>query len=216
MRTKVVKSITRGPREAGVKTRGAHAVGAKSLREKFFKESVPTLQKEMGLANALAVPRVVKVVINAGIGKHSKDAKFIDSAASGLAELSGQRPVKTLARAAIAGFKIREGNVIGLMVTLRGKRMYDFLAKLCNVSLPRVRDFRGLSVSGFDEHGNYSIGIREHLVFPEVSPDAIESTFPLQITVVTTAKNKVEGYKLLKSLGFPFHDEVGQKIVNRK
>lgn len=179
-----------------------------SLKLKYTKESVPTLMKELGVKNIFATPKIEKIVVNAGVGKHTKEEKYIDAAAGDLAKITGQRPVRTIARKAIAGFKIREGNIVGLKTTLRGNRMYAFLQKLINVALPRVRDFRGVSASGFDKEGNYNLGIREHLVFPEIQPDAIEHSFPLEVTIVTTAKNPVEGYKLLKSLGMPFKDDV--------
>jgi large subunit ribosomal protein L5 len=179
-----------------------------TLREKYYKDIVPNLKKELSLGNSLAVPRIEKVVVNAGVGKRTKEEKYIDAAASDISKITGQRPVKTVAKKAIAGFKIREGNVVGLKVTLRGKRMFDFLEKLTRVALPRVRDFRGISPTGFDKSGNYNLGIREHLVFPEIQPDAAEYTFPLEVTVVTTAKNQEEGFKLLKQLGFPFKEEV--------
>ena len=177
-----------------------------SLKDIYNKVSVPALQKELGLANPLAVPRITKAVINAGVGRFIKDQKLIDAVAADLTKITGQRPVKTLARKAIAGFKIREGNIVGLKITLRGRRMYDFLNKLVYVALPRVRDFRGIANSGFDKEGNYSLGLHEHIVFPEISGDAIEHSFPLQVTIATTAKNADQGYKLLKSLGFPFKD----------
>ncbi|OGE85103.1 MAG: 50S ribosomal protein L5 [Candidatus Doudnabacteria bacterium RIFCSPHIGHO2_02_FULL_46_11] len=178
-----------------------------NLRQTYLKETVPALQKELGLNNALAVPRVEKVIINVGIGRFTKDEKMVNAIVEDLTKITGQRPVKTVARKAIAGFKIREGNIVGVKATLRGARMYEFLQRLLGVALPRVRDFRGISAEGFDGEGNYSLGLSEHIVFPEVSTDAVEHVFPLQITVVTTAKNVESGYKLLKSLGFPFKDE---------
>ncbi len=177
-----------------------------SLKEIFRKETVPALKKELGLLNDLAVPRIDKVVINVGVGRSTRDEKYINAVFGDITKITGQRPVKTVARKAIAGFKIREGNVVGVKVTLRGNRMYDFLNKLIYVALPRVRDFRGISGTGFDREGNYSLGLREHIVFPEVSPDAVEYTFPLEITVRTTAKNREDSYKLLKSMHFPFKD----------
>ena len=177
------------------------------LKERYFKTILPELKKDLSLNNALSVPRVEKVVVNIGVGKFTKDEKSIEAVITDLGKITGQRPVQTRAKKAIAGFKIREGNVVGLKVTLRGNRMYEFLEKLVGVALPRVRDFRGISVSGFDKEGNYNLGLKEHLVFPEIQPDSVQHSFSVEITVVTTAKNSVEGYKLLKALGFPFKDK---------
>ena len=179
-----------------------------SLKEYFVKEASPRLQKELNLDNSLAVPKVSKVVVNIGVGNLAREEKRINQVIDDISKITGQRPVKTLARKAIAGFKIREGNVVGIKTTLRGQRMYSFLEKLVKVALPRVRDFRGLSADGFDEFGNYNLGLREHIVFPEASTESVENTFPMEITVVTTAKNKDKAYKLLKLLGFPFKEAV--------
>lgn len=178
-----------------------------TYQDRYLKEVLPELGKDLGIGNIMAVPRVEKVIVNVGVGKFTKDDKYISAVVDDITRITGQRPVKTVAKKAIAGFKIREGNIVGVVATLRGKRMLDFLQKLVNVALPRVRDFRGVSVKGFDGQGNYSLGLREHIVFPEVSPDAVERTFPLEITVVTTAKNKEQGEKLLRKLGFPFSKE---------
>lgn len=178
-----------------------------NLKQKYVEEVVPALQKELGLENPIAVPRIDKVIVNAGVGEHSKDDKFIQKVVDDITKITSQKPVKTLARKAISGFKIREGDVVGVKVTLRGDRMYDFLHKLIDTALPRVRDFRGISTKAFDGQGNYSIGIKDHTVFPEISADTIDYTFPLQIVISTTAQNQEEGYKLLKSLGFPFKKE---------
>ena len=150
------------------------------LRTQYNKEIAPALKQQFSFRNIMQVPKLVKVVVNVGVGKLAKDSKFIDQVSTDIAKITGQAPVKTLARKSIAGFKLRENQIVGVMVTLRGERMYSFLDKLINVALPRVKDFRGLPVSGFDGRGNYHIGLREHLVFPEVSTDAIENTFGLE------------------------------------
>ncbi len=176
------------------------------LKEKYHKEVRPALKKKFALENSMAVPKVLKVVINAGVGKTLKDPKYLDAIIADLKTITGQQPVKTIARKSIAGFKIREGQVIGVTVTLRGQRMYDFLDKLVNITLPRVRDFRGISAKGFDGRGNYNLGIKEQLVFPEISEESIEHTFGFEISVATNAGNNERGKELLKSLGFPFAD----------
>ena|SRR3989338_1853559 len=174
------------------------------LREKFQKEIRPRLMKDLGYDNILAVPRLEKVVINVGTSQGLKDAKYNEGVEATLKRITGQRPVKTLARQSISNFKIRAGQTVGLMVTLRSGRMYDFLDKLINVTLPRVRDFRGLDPKNIDQSGNLNLGLKEHLAFPEIKSDEVEKIHGLQITVVTTAKNKTEGLALLRELGFPF------------
>lgn len=174
------------------------------LQEKYTKEIVPKLKEALGVKNALAVPRIEKVVVNAGLGKGLQDSSYIDTAVNTLARITGQQAQKTKARKSISNFKIREGMVVGAKVTLRGERMYAFLDKLINVALPRVRDFRGLSRKAFDGHGNYSIGFREHIVFPEISSDEVEQIVGLEINIVTTAEKNEEGLKLLELFGIPF------------
>ena len=162
------------------------------------------LEKELGLRNRLAIPRVTKVTLNIGIGSYIRSGdKNFDPIIENLSLLTGQKPITVKARKAISNFKLREGNPVGLTVTLRGQRMYDFLSRLVNVVLPRIRDFRGISAKGFDGNGNYTMGIKEVTVFPEVNPDNINHNHGLQITIVTTAKNDKEGYALLKAMGFP-------------
>ncbi len=173
------------------------------LQERYRKEVAPTLMKERWYRNALAVPRVVKVTVNVGLGQGIKDARYLDAAENTLRRITGQRPVKTRARISISNLKIRKGMVIGMKATLRGKRMWDFLEKLVMVTLPRVRDFRGLSPKGFDGQGNYSLGFREHMSFPEIRPDEVETIHGLQVTISTTAGSKEAGEALLKALGFP-------------
>ena len=173
------------------------------LKVKFEQEVRPQLMQEGGYPNILAVPRLEKVVINVGTSQGLKDAKYNEAVVATLRRITGQRPVKTLARQSISNFKIRAGQMVGLMVTLRAGRMYDFLDKLINATLPRVRDFRGLDPKNVDATGNLNIGIKEHLAFPEIKADEVEKIHGLQITVVTTAKNKTEGLALLTKLGFP-------------
>lgn len=176
--------------------------------QSFYKtEVVPKLQNEFGYKNIHAVPTVTSVTLNVGLGAGMKDAKFIETAQMSLSRISGQKPVPTKARKSISTFKIREGNVVGMKVTLRGKRMWDFLEKLIKVSLPRVRDFRGLSVKAFDGHGNYSIGFKEHIAFPEIHSDEIELIHGLQVTIATSAKTDEESKSLLTHLGLPLKKE---------
>jgi large subunit ribosomal protein L5 len=175
-----------------------------SLQTAYKEKIAPQLQKELGLDNVMAVPHIEKVVVNAGVGKTLKDAKMLDAITEDLRRITGQAPVKTLAKKSIAGFKIRENQVVGLVVNLRGQRMYDFLEKLVKVALPRVRDFKGINPKSFDGHGNYSIGIREQIVFPETTREHIEHTFGFEINIQTSTDNDTEAKALLKSLGFPF------------
>lgn len=176
--------------------------------QSFYKtEVVPKLQSEFGYKNAHAVPTVKSVTLNVGLSAGNKDAKYIETAEKTLSRISGQKPVPTKARKSISTFKIREGNVVGLKVTLRGKRMWDFLEKLIKISLPRVRDFRGLSVKAFDGQGNYSIGFKEHIAFPEIRSDEIELIHGLQVTIATSAKTNEESKSLLTHLGLPLKKE---------
>ncbi len=177
------------------------------LKEKYFKEVIPILKKELGYKNDLAVPKIQKVVVNAGLGKVIENKKLLDQAVSDMAAITGQKPVLKLAKKSIAAFKVREGTPIGIMATLRGERMYEFLDRLINIAIPRVRDFRGLPETSFDKEGNYSIGIREHIVFPEISTDSVSEIFGLEITVVIKAKNIGESKRLLTLLGFPIKKE---------
>lgn len=174
------------------------------IREKYAKDVVPALEKEFGYNNRHAIPRISKVVVHVGIGKDVKDAKVLETATDTLRRITGQLPVKTVAKKSISNFKIREGMVIGLKVTLRGRRMEDFLTKMINVALPRVRDFHGVSDSIVDKTGNATIGFKEHLVFPEIRSDEVERVHGLEVTIQTTAQSKAEGIALLKGLGFPF------------
>jgi large subunit ribosomal protein L5 len=173
-----------------------------------YKEKIaPKLKTELGLGNVMAVPSISKVVVNAGVGKTLKDGKMLEAIIEDMKRITGQTPVKTLAKKSIAGFKIRENQVVGLVVTLRGRRMYDFLEKLVNVALPRVRDFKGLNPKSFDGRGNYSIGIREQIVFPETTREHIEHTFGFEVNIQTTTDDDKQARALFKSLGFPFAKE---------
>lgn len=176
------------------------------LQEKFNKEIVPVLVSEFGFKNKMQVPKIQKIVINVGVGK-VKDQKVIDNAIADLKKITGQLPVKTLARKSIAGFKLRENQVVGIVVTLRGSRMFDFLDKLISVALPRVRDFRGIAAKGFDGRGNYNLGIKEHLVFPEISADSLENPFGMEITIVMNSGRDDVTKKTLKLMDFPFAQE---------
>lgn len=181
---------------------------AAKLKERYIKEIAPQLMKDLGLKNINAVPRLEKVTVNAGLGNFytsgTKDfSEFVDNFKS----ITGQKPVVTKARKAISNFKIREQMPNGVTVTLRGKRMYDFIDKLVNIVFPRTRDFRGISPKAFDRKGNYAVGIKEHMVFPEINPDDIVKIHGLQVCINTTAKNDEEGFALLKALGFPFKKE---------
>ncbi|MBF0202962.1 MAG: 50S ribosomal protein L5 [Desulfamplus sp.] len=175
-----------------------------SLKEIYEKEVIPELKKTFGYQNMMQVPVLKKIVLNIGLGEAIKNVKLIDSAVADLALIAGQKPVVTKARKSIAAFKLREGMPIGCMVTLRREKMYDFLEKLINITLPRVRDFRGISGKAFDGRGNYSLGIKEHIIFPEIDYDKTDSIKGLNISIVTTAKTDEEGKALLKLFGMPF------------
>ena len=177
---------------------------AARLREKFRKDIAPALQKELELKNPMAVPRLHKIVVNMGVGEATQNAKVLDPAVAELGQITGQRPVVTKAKKSIAAFKVREGMPIGAMVTLRGNRMYEFLDRLINVVLPRVRDFRGVSTKSFDGRGNYTLGLRDQLIFPEIDYAKVDKLKGMNVTIVTTAKNDNEARALLKSFGMPF------------
>jgi large subunit ribosomal protein L5 len=174
------------------------------LKARYGAELRARLKDELGLANVMQVPRPVKVVVNMGVGEGSKEPRLLDGAVRDLTEITGQRPLVTKAKKSIAGFKIREGQSVGAKVTLRGDRMWEFLDRLLSLALPRIRDFRGLSPRTFDGHGNYTFGLTEQLVFPEVDYDKIEKIRGMDITLVTTAENDDHGRALLRALGFPF------------
>lgn len=175
-----------------------------SLREQYQSKVIPIFRERFRLP-ATAVPKVTKVVVHVGVGKILKEPKALETVEKTLARITGQKVVSTLARKSIAGFKSRKGLAIGRLVTLRGRRMEDFLEKMIAVALPRIRDFRGLDPKSFDGRGNYSLGFKEHLVFPEIRPDEVEQIHGLEVTVHTNASNDEKGRLLLESLGFPFH-----------
>lgn len=177
------------------------------LKEEYFTEIVPLLKEKLHYSNVMQLPRLEKIVLNIGLGEATQNPKALEAADRDLVIISGQHPVITRAKRAIAAFKIKAGMPIGMMVTLRGKRMYDFLDKLVNIVLPRFRDFRGLSPDSFDAQGNYSIAIREQIVFPEIDYDKVDKVRGLQVTLVTTAKNREEAKSLLEFLGVPFRRE---------
>jgi large subunit ribosomal protein L5 len=179
---------------------------APRLQERYQQDVIPALTKEFNFENVMQVPRLQKIVLNIGLGEALQNAKSIDSAVSDLTAISGQKPVVTKAKKSVANFKLRQGQAIGAMVTLRGQRMYEFLDRLVNVALPRIRDFRGVSRRSFDGRGNYSIGLREQIVFPEVEYDQVDKLRGLEISIVTSARTDAEGYALLKQFGMPFRD----------
>lgn len=170
---------------------------------KYRKEVVPALQKKFGIENFMAVPKIGKVVINVGIGKAAKDDKFVEKIIRDLSLLSGQKPIFRKAKKSISGFKTREGMNIGIMVTLRGKKMYDFIDRLIHIALPRSKDFRGIDPKNFDKSGNLNLGVKEHSIFPEIHYESLKDIFGLQITVATTSKDRDRGVELLRGLGFP-------------
>ena len=174
------------------------------LKERYSSEVVPALQKEFGYANVMAIPKITKVVINLGLGEATQNAKIVDVAADELMRIAGQKPVVTRAKKSIAQFRVRQGMPIGTMVTLRGQRMFDFLDRLISMSLPRVRDFRGIPTKGFDGRGNYTLGLKDQLLFPEIDYMRVDKPRGMNITVVTTAKTDEESRRLLQLLGFPF------------
>ena len=175
-----------------------------NLIAKYNKVVIPEMKKIFGYKNDLAVPKVIKVTVNVGVGKNLKEPNYVETVEGNLKRITGQKPVRTKAKQSISGFKTRQGLVIGVMVTLRGQRMYDFLDKLVNVTLPRVRDFRGLQKKSVDKSGNLSIGFKEYISFPEIRPDEIEKLHGLEISITTTAKEKKKGEELFRLLGFPF------------
>jgi large subunit ribosomal protein L5 len=177
---------------------------AARLREKFHKEIAPALQKELQLENPMAVPRLHKIVVNMGIGEATQNPKMLDPAVNELSQITGQKPVVTRAKKSIAQFKVREGQSIGAMVTLRGDHMYEFLDRLVNVVLPRVRDFRGVSTKSFDGRGNYTLGLRDQLIFPEIDYAKVEKLKGMNVTIVTTARDDNQARALLRHFDMPF------------
>src|SRR5580765_6797197 len=174
------------------------------IKQKFRDEATPALQQELGLTNVMQVPRLDKIVVNMGVGEALKDGRMLDAAVEDLTIITGQKPVITKARKSIAGFKLREGQPIGAKVTLRGDRMWEFIDRLVAIAIPRIRDFRGLNPNAFDGHGDYTLGLTEQLIFPEIDYDKVLQVRGMDITVVTTARNDDDGRALLVALGFPF------------
>src|SRR5437667_8236203 len=177
------------------------------LREKYKKEIAPALAKEFEIKNPMAIPKIEKIIVNMGLGEASANAKILDVATEELKSITGQKPVITKAKKSIAAFKLREGMAIGAMVTLRGDQMYEFFDRLVNVSLPRVRDFRGVSPKAFDGRGNYTLGVKDQLIFPEIDYSKVDKTKGMNVTITTTARTDVEGVALLKGMGMPFRQQ---------
>ena len=177
-----------------------------NFKDIYTSKVVPQLQKEFGYKNIMEVPRITKITLNMGVGEATQDRKAIEGAVTDMTKIAGQKPVVTFARKSIAGFKVREGWPIGVKVTLRRDRMYEFLDRLLSISLPRVRDFRGLNAKSFDGRGNYSMGVKEQIIFPEIDYDKIDALRGLDITLTTTARNDDEGRALLRAFNFPFRN----------
>src|SRR4051812_31484838 len=177
------------------------------MKTRYREELVPALKDQLGLSNVMQVPRLDKIVLNMGVGDALKDGRMLDAAVEDLTTITGQKPVVTRAKKSIAGFKLREGNPIGAKVTLRGDRMWEFLDRLISLAIPRIRDFRGLPANSFDGNGNYTFGVTEQLIFPEIDYDKIDSTRGMDITIVTTARSDAEGKALIAAFGFPFKRE---------
>lgn len=174
------------------------------LKEKYKKEIAPKMMEKFAYSNISEIPKIEKVVLNVGMGRHSKEKLYIDNVVKSLTAISGQKPVLTKAKKAIASFKVREGMVVGACVTMRGDRMYEFLEKLVNVTFPRVRDFRGIMEKNVDRSGNLNIGFKEHTAFPEIRADQVDNIFGLEVNIACTAKNREEGLEMFKLFGFPF------------
>ena len=174
------------------------------MKEKYVNDVVPSLRKEFGYANVMAVPRLTKIVVNMGLGEGTQNAKIVDTGADELARITGQKPVTRRAKKSIAAFKVRKGMAIATMVTLRGERMWEFLDRLMNIALPRVRDFKGVSPKGFDGRGNYTLGLKDQLLFPEIDYMKVDKARGMNVSMVTTAKTDEEARKLLQLMGMPF------------
>ena len=174
------------------------------LQEKYQNELMDQIQQKLGLANRMEVPRITKITLNMGVGEAVADKKVMENARGDMEKIAGQRPLTTLARKSVAGFKIRDGMPVGCKVTLRRERMYEFLDRLVNIAIPRIRDFRGLNPKSFDRNGNYSMGVSEQIIFPEINYDEIDALRGMDITITTTARNAEEGRALLEAFNFPF------------
>jgi large subunit ribosomal protein L5 len=177
------------------------------LREKYKKETIPALQKEFSFKNVMQVPKLEKIVVNCGVGEAITNAKLLDAAMEDIATITGQKPRLNRARLSVAAFKLRQGMSVGCKVTLRGDMMYEFYDRLVNVALPRIRDFRGVPTKSFDGRGNYTLGIKEHIIFPEINYDKVAQIIGMDITIVTSAQNDEQGYALLKHMNMPFKNQ---------
>jgi len=177
------------------------------LFEHYKKDVIPALTKEFGFKNVMQTPKLEKIVVNCGVGEASQNPKILDAAMGDIAAITGQKPKVCRARLSVAAFKLRKGMSVGCQVTLRGRRMYEFYDRLVNVALPRIRDFRGVPTKSFDGRGNYTLGIKEHIIFPEIDYDKVTQVFGMDITIVTTAKNDEQGFKLLKFMNMPFRNQ---------
>ena len=186
------------------------------IKQRYRDEVVPALQQELGLANVMQVPALDKIVVNMGVGEALKDGRMLDAAVEDLTTIAGQKPVITKARKSIAGFKLREGNAIGVKVTLRGDRMWEFYDRLVSLAIPRIRDFRGLDPRSFDGRGNYTFGLTEQLIFPEIDYDKVAQVRGMDITIVTTARSDADGRALLLALGFPLVRDAAAASLSRK
>lgn len=180
------------------------------IKEKYLSEIVPLLKEKLGLENIMQVPKIEKISINKGIGSGVSDKKLVDTGVDELTQITGQKAVATIAKKSVSNFKLREGMPIGAKVTLRGDKMYEFLDRLVNVALPRVRDFQGISEKGFDGRGNYTLGVKEQIIFPEISIEKVNNISGMDITFVTSAKDDTQSYELLKALGLPFKNMIKQ------
>jgi large subunit ribosomal protein L5 len=200
---KGAEAVEAAPQGKPSRPRANNAASAR-LKDRYHKEILPALLKELSLTNPMAAPKLEKVIINMGVGEATQNAKVLDPAVAELTQITGQRPVVTKAKKSIAQFKVREGQPIGAMVTLRGDRMFEFLDRLMNVALPRVRDFKGVSTKSFDGRGNYTLGLRDQLIFPEIDYSKVEKQKGMNVTIVTSAKTDDHGLALLKHLGMPF------------
>ena len=187
-----------------------------NLKEKYKKEIVSKMKAKFGYKNIMAVPRLIKVVINSGVGRNAKDKAFIDSVVSSLERISGQKPVLTKAKQSISAFKTRKGMIVGVAVTLRNKRMFDFVEKLVNITFPRIRDFRGISAKQVDSHGNLAVGLKEHIAFPEIKADEADNIHGLGVCLSTTAKTYEQGLELFKLMGFPFKSDESEPKKTKK
>ncbi len=178
-----------------------------SLKEKYNKEAIKVLKEKLSLDNVMQVPKIEKVVVNVGVGKFLKDGNAVNEIMESIKNITGQKPVMTKSKKSIAGFKIREGLEVGIKATLRGKRMWNFIEKLVGAAIPRIKDFRGIKESAIDDNGNMNLGIKEHLIFPEIFPEHVKVTYSLQVNITTNAKNKEKGMMLFRILGFPIEQK---------